>query len=272
MANPISTSAYISDHSTAVIRAHSWRTAQNSCAYLIRHLAPTAHILDVGCGPGSITIDLAKLVPEGHVTGIEYTSAPLPGALALAAERGVSNVSFKEGDIHRLPFADAVFDVVHAHQVLQHIRDPIRGLREMKRVCKEGGIVAVRESAHIATYPLTPGLGKYGVLYDQVAKAKGGNPHPGGRIHGWAVEAGFERESVECSTGSWCFRTREEREFWGGGFAERCMEGGAFFENVVEGGSATTEEIGEIEGAWREWVKNKDGWCGVLHGEIICKK
>ncbi|TVY31452.1 putative methyltransferase, partial [Lachnellula subtilissima] len=174
MTNPNPTSTYISDHSTAVIRAHSWRTAQNSCVYLIPHLTPTTRILDVGCGPGSITIDLAKIVPQGHVTGIEYTAAPLSGARALAAERGVSNVHFQEGDIHRLPFEDAVFDVVHAHQVLQHISDPVLGLREMRRVCKEGGIVAVRESAYMRMYPLTPGLEKYGVLYDEVAKAKGG--------------------------------------------------------------------------------------------------
>lgn len=272
MANPAPNSAYISDHSPAVIRFHSMRTAQNSCAYLIPHLTPTTRILDVGYGPGSITVDLAKLVPQGHITGIEYTSAPLPGALALAAERGVTNVSFQEGDIHRLPFADAVFDVVHAHQVLQHIRDPVLGLREMRRVCKAGGIIAVRESVYIGMYPSTPGLEKYMVLYDEVARANGGNPHPGAGLHGWAVEAGFERESVQCSTSSWCYRTRDEREFWGDGIAERCKEGGAFFGNVVEGGFATIDEMGEIEAAWREWVRNEDGWCGILHGEIICRK
>ena len=265
-------SAYISDHSTAVIRAHGWRTAQNSCAYLLPHLSPTNRILDVGCGPGSITTDLANLVPRGHVTGIEYTFAPLPGARALAAERGVMNVSFQEGDIHNLPFEDGAFDVVHAHQVLQHISDPVLGLREMRRVCKDGGIVAVRESAYIAPYPSTPGLEKYRELYDKVAKSKGGNPHPGARIHVWAKEAGFEGERVECSTGSWCYSTKEERGFWGGGFAGRCKEGGAFFENAVKGGFASKSEMGEIEGAWREWVRNEEGWCGVLHGEIVCRK
>jgi len=230
------------------------------------------NILDVGCGPGSITVDLAKLVPQGHVTGIEYTSAPLPGARALAAEKGVENVSFQEGDIHLLPFEDNSFDIIHAHQVLQHISDPVLGLKEMRRVCKPGGIVAARESAHLAPYPLTPGFEKGKELYDRVAKAKGGNPHPGAKIHVWAKEAGFNGEDVKCSTGSWCYRTKEEREFWGGAFVERYKEGGVFFENAVKGGFAVKEEMEEIEGAWREWIADENGWFAVLHGEIVCRK
>lgn len=128
----------------------------------------------------------------------------------------------------------------------------------------------MRESAQLTIYPETETLKRWRKLYDEVARAKGGNPHSGARIHVWAKQAGFE--SVKCSAGSWCFRTEEERRVWGGGFAERCGEGGAFFENAVGGGFAGREEVEGMERAFREWVVDEDGWFGVLHGEIICRK
>ncbi|KAF5014446.1 hypothetical protein F66182_14572, partial [Fusarium sp. NRRL 66182] len=126
--------AYTNDHSDSVIRTHSWRDATNSASYLLPHLQPHMSILDVGCGPGSITIDLARKVPLGQVIGIEYVSDPLDGARSLATTEGVSNVSFQIGDIHNLPFPENTFDVVHAHQVLQHIADPVQAFKEMRRV------------------------------------------------------------------------------------------------------------------------------------------
>lgn len=267
----MATQAYMSDHSPAVIRTHAWRTAQNSIAYLLPHLTPSMKILDVGCGPGSITIDLAELIPQGHITGIEYTSSPLPAARELAAQRRVSNVTFQEGDVQKLNFEDNTFDVVHAHQVLQHIADPIQGLKEMRRVCKPGGLVAVRESASMTCYPELAGLAKWRDLYYNIAKERGTNPHPGARIHVWARKAGFRGQDVKCSTGSWCFETREEREFWGGNFAERALKG-AFHDHAVEGGHATEEDMREMSRVWREWVEDEEGWFGVLHGEILCTK
>lgn len=138
---------YTTDHSSAVLRTHSWRDSSNSALYLLPHLKPDFHILDVGCGPGSITVDLAKHVEDGHVTGIENVPDPLDGARGFAKAKGISNVDFRVGDIHDIPFPDDSFDVVHAHQVLQHIAEPVRALQEMRRVVKKGGIVAVRESS-----------------------------------------------------------------------------------------------------------------------------
>ena len=94
-------------------------------------------ILDVGCGPGFITIDLARLVPQSHVTGIEYAPDPLEQARSLASAQKITNVSFQTGDIRSLEFPDDTFDIVHAHQVLQHVADPVRAFREMRR--GEGG-------------------------------------------------------------------------------------------------------------------------------------
>ncbi|KAF9536357.1 hypothetical protein EC957_011277, partial [Mortierella hygrophila] len=201
-------------------------------------------ILDVGCGPGSISVDLAKLVPKGCVVGIEYTLEPLKAAQAFATQQGVTNVDFHVGDIHALDFPDDTFDIVHAHQVLQHVADPIQALREMKRVAKPGGVVAVRESAVPTWYPELPGLQTFWDLQMRMARLKGSNPHPGKYIHIWAREAGFERSEITCSAGTWCFSTPEERAYWGGSMEERTLSS-AFATIALESNLATEEELKE---------------------------
>ena len=139
---PSSSDTYLHGHHDSVLRSHRWRTAENSAGYLLPRLAPDARVLDVGCGPGTITADLAALVPGGYVTGIDAAGDVLAQARQEAERRGQRNVTFDTGDVYRLDFADGTFDVVHAHQVLQHLTDPVAALREMRRVCRPGGLVA----------------------------------------------------------------------------------------------------------------------------------
>ncbi|OBT45542.1 hypothetical protein VE00_05059 [Pseudogymnoascus sp. WSF 3629] len=261
-------SIYTTDHASSVLQTHKWRTVANSAAYLLPYLKPGMTILDVGCGPGSISIDLARLVPGSHVTGIDVDD-PLKEARASAAAIGVTNVEFKVGDIHALDFPDASFDVVHAHQVLQHISDPVLALREMRRVAKPGGIVAARESASMAWFPESEGIAAWRDLAGRVSRAEGGNPHPGSGIHSWARAAGFEKSQVKCSTGSWCFSTDEERAYWGGSMAERALSSG-FAKIAIDGGYATMEELKDISKSWLDFVDDDLAWFGLLHGEIVC--
>src|ERR1700728_1048568 len=135
---------YTHGHHESVLRSHKWRTAENSAAYLLPHLAADATILDVGCGPGTITADLADRVPQGHVTGIDAAQEVIEQARAAAGDRG--NLDFATGDVYALDYPDGAFDVVHAHQVLQHLGDPVRALREMGRVTRPGGLVAARRA------------------------------------------------------------------------------------------------------------------------------
>lgn len=260
---PNNESVYTTDHSASVLRTHGWRTAANSAAYLVPHLRPGMAVLDVGCGPGSITVDLARLVgPGGHVTGVDQAADPLDEARSLASKRGVGNVSFRVGDVHALPFADDSFDAVHAHQVLQHVADAEGALGEMRRVAKPGGLVACRESA---------GLEAWLRLATRMGTDKGGNPHPEARIHVWAEKAGFARESITKSAGAWCFSSDEEREYWGGSMRERAESSG-WAEMALEKGYATREELDGVARGWDAFRKDPDAWFGMLHGEIICRK
>ncbi|KAJ5172967.1 methyltransferase-UbiE family protein [Penicillium capsulatum] len=262
---------YTNDHSDSVLRTHSWRNVSNSAAYLLPHLKPHMSILDVGCGPGSITVDLAKKVPAGHVVGVEYVSDPLDGARALATSEGVSNVSFQVGDIHELPFPDNQFDVVHAHQVLQHIADPVQALKEMRRVVKPGGIVAVRESTSITVYPELEGLMAWEDLGERMRRAKGNQTKAGSCLHVWAKKAGFPVENINKSAGTWCFSTPDERQYWGGAMEARARSSG-FAKSAIQDGFASQEDLEKMALAWRAFVEDEDGWIGLLHGQILCWK
>ncbi|GAB7029986.1 class I SAM-dependent methyltransferase [Streptomyces sp. NPDC021749] len=269
---PQESAVYTHGHHESVLRSHTWRTAANSAGYLLDSLKPHMQVLDIGCGPGTITADLAALVPDGQVTGLERAPEVLDQARATAAARGVDNVRFVVGDVHALDFPDDTFCVVHAHQVLQHVGDPVQALREMRRVTRPGGIVAVRDADYSAMtwYPEVPGMTDWQQLYLRVARANGGEPDAGRRLHAWARQAGFAPEAVTATTGTWCFRTPEERSWWSGLWADRTVSS-AYARNAVDGGHATEAELRRIAEAWRAWGAEEDGWFGILHGEILCR-
>ncbi|MFD8147395.1 methyltransferase domain-containing protein [Streptomyces sp. NPDC059708] len=272
MSDAHETAVYTHGHHESVLRSHRWRTAANSAAYLIGELRPGMRVLDVGCGPGTITADLAERVaPGGRVTAVDAAQDVLDQAAAHAAERGLEGaVDFAVADVHALEFEDDTFDVVHAHQVLQHVGDPVRALREMRRVCRPGGIVAVRDADYAAMtwYPATPGLEDWLDLYQRVARANGGEPDAGRRLLSWARAAGFT--DVRASATSWCYATAEEVAWWSGLWADRTTAS-SYAEAAVGGKHATEGELAAVAAAWREWGAEPDAWFSVLNGELLCR-
>ena len=267
MAAPRETATYTHGHHESVLRSHTWRTADNSAAYLLPALRPGMSLLDVGCGPGTISADLAQIVAPGRVVAVDRAPAIVTQAQAYATGRGV-DMEFAVADVNALQFADATFDVVHAHQVLQHVGDPVQALREMRRVCKPGGIVAARDSDYAAMtwFPLTPGLDQWLDLYHRVARAAGGEPDAGRRLRSWAQAAGFP--AVTSTAGAWCYSAAEERSWWSELWADRTTTS-SYAARAIEGGHATAYELASIAEAWRTWGARDDAWFAVLHGEIL---
>ncbi|MBQ0922603.1 methyltransferase domain-containing protein [Saccharopolyspora endophytica] len=260
---------YTHGHHESVLRSHRWRTAENSAAYLLGDLRPGAQVLDVGCGPGTITLDFAERVAPGEVLGIDNVEAPLAISRAAAAERGVDNARFEVADVYRLPHADDTFDVVHAHQVLQHLTDPVAALREMRRVCKPGGVVAARDADYggMRWSPDQPGMDRWLELYRAVARSNDAYPDGGKFLKTWALQAGFS--DVECTASAWCFATPEERAWWGDLWADRIRQS-SFADQAITRGLTTREELESLAQAWHAWRDAETGWFAVLNGEIRC--
>ncbi len=252
-----------------MLRSHRWRTAENSAAYLIARLSPGANILDVGCGPGTITADLAVLAAPGRVVGVDAAAGVLAEAQTAAERQGVTNVSFEVGDVYRLAFGNDSFDVVHAHQLLQHVSDPAAALTEMQRVCRRGGVVAARDSDYggMIWYPDYGDLAEWLALYRRVARAIGGEPDAGRRLLSWARAAGFA--SIEASASAWCYTSPQDRSWWGRLWADR-LTASSFGDRAVELGLASRPDLGRLANAWLRWADNEDGWFLVPHGEILC--
>lgn len=261
---------YTHGHHESVLRSHRRRTADDSAGYLLPHLKAGLSLLDIGCGPGTITVDLAARIVPGSVTAVELTDDALNLARAEAHRRNASNISFVTSDVHALDFPDNTFDVVHAHQVLQHVADPVQALREMRRVCVPGGVVAARDAdyAGFVWFPRIPQLDRWLTLYDTAARANGGEPDAGRRLLSWAQQAGFD--DITPTAGMWCYATRETREWWGGMWADRILHSD-LARQLTDSGLATTGELEEISAAWRTWAAAPDGWLGIPNGEILCR-
>ncbi len=260
--------SYTHGHHESVLRSHSVRDISNSAEYLRPHLTAQTRLLDVGAGPGSITVDFASVV--ARVTATEIDEGALSLSRDLAASRGVSNVDFAVQDVHALSFADDSFDVVHAHQVLQHVEDPVQALREMRRVTVPGGVVAARDAdyAGFLWFPLAPELDRWLDLYRRAARANGGEPDAGRRLLSWARAAGFEHVTATAST--WCYATPDDRGWWGGMWADRILES-ALTRQLLDSGMASHDDLQGISDAWRRWADADDGWFLVPHGEIIAR-
>ena len=262
--------AYGQGHAESVVRSQHWRDVTNSAAYLAPHLGKGVGVLDVGCGPGTITVDIAARVAPGRVVGIDPSADVLDQARANAQRAGVDNTRFATGDVYALDAESDTYDVAHAHQVLLHLTDPPAALREMMRVVRPGGVVAVRDCdyAGMLWYPEDARLGRWQEIYRAVGRGNGAEPDAGRRLLAWANAAGAE--DITPSASIWCHATPAERAWWGGMWADRILYS-RIAEQATDGGHATRAELEEISTAWSEWVEHPDAWFAIPHGEILIR-
>ncbi len=265
--HPPAAATYTHGHHESVLASHRWRTIANSAAYLEPHLIAGRSLLDVGCGPGTITAEFAERLAPGRVVGLDAATDAIAAAESHAAKVG-SAATFVQGDAFALPFDDGAFDITHTHQTLQHVGDPVAMLREMARVTAPGGTIAAREVDYAVTswYPLLPGLALWLDLYLRVHRGNGGEPNAGRHLKAWAHEAGLY--SVETTATVWLFSDEAERAWWGGAWAERVLHS-SFARDALDGGHATPVELQQISEAWRAWAQHDDAMLTMTHVEVI---
>ncbi|KPM57099.1 SAM-dependent methyltransferase [Frankia sp. CcI49] len=269
MTTPANT--YTHGHHESVLRSHRWRTAENSAAYLLPALRPGMTLLDIGAGPGTITVDLAERVAPGQVTAVEISESVLELARAEAARRGgtaAGGIVFAVADVHSLQFDDDSFDVVHAHQVLQHVADPVLALREMRRVCRPGGLVAARDGSYsdFVWTPRPPELDEWLDVYLRTARANGGEPDAGRHLAQWARDAGFTE--VAATNDDWVYESEADRRWWGQMWAERILRSD-MASQALAGGFASQADLERISRAWSAWAATPGASITIPNGEIL---
>lgn len=129
---------------------HQAHSAQESFDFIrdAARLDGTQSILDAGCGPGLVCCSLAPHCRE--ITGVDVTRAMIEEAVRRAAEIGLNNTRFIEGDIAALPFAEGAFDVAVSRYVFHHLENPLTVLREMARVTRSGGRIVICDASPAA--------------------------------------------------------------------------------------------------------------------------
>lgn len=240
------------------------RTASRELAFLLPHLGPGMAVLDCGCGPGSITVGLAEIVAPGQVIGLDIEPRQLETARRLAQQRGLSNLRFEQGSVYELPFPDASFDVAVAHFVLEHVSDPLRALREIRRVLRPGGVAAIKDPYYPAfTFrPQTDELRRFGELAEKVRKHNGASDTYAVDLRAYLLEAGFERTEATAALGNmaggaqsaWILQMMLQNQ----------VREPAFRDTVLEQGWATAAELDTISAAAPELVERADLFGFVL--------
>lgn len=259
---------YTHGHQESVVRAHAARTIENSASYLADRLVPGIALLDVGCGPGSITAEFAaRVAPGGTVLGIDNSAQVIDRAQSVYGDSGAT---FATMDLYALDVADDSYDIAHAHQVLQHVSDPVAALCEMTRVVRPGGIIAVRDADYAGMHwaPHSPQLDLWQSIYRQVAKANDAEPDAGRFLTKWARQAGLT--DVIPTVDAWLFASPDRRQWWGSTWADRVVSS-SLAEQAIELGLATPADLQSIADGWRAWINEPDGWFVCPHGELICR-
>ena len=251
---------------TAVTSLYGERTAATSCAYLRPYIKEDSNILDVGCGPGVITADLAKIASKGKTIGVDNNAGIIKEAAAAFPPSAVPNLTYTLGDASTLEaFADNSFDIVHAHALFVHVPDAVPVLKQFYRVCKPGGIVAIRESNPVSVLSLKPDVPAIRQYWDRamaIMAKMGGHPDAGRKLEGWAKEAGLGSDGGKIVTSS-------SPQFQPSHLVRTT---GAPAEQAIQYGMATKEEMEEWRKGWEEWEAAEGHEWIFETGEILCWK
>ncbi len=172
----------------------SRRTVESHAAFFLPRLQAGMRLLDCGCGPGGITIGLARRVSPGEVVGVDVGGEQLERARERASAANV-RATFREASVYSLPFPEAHFDAVFSHALVEHLAEPIKALAEVGRVLKPGGCVGLRSPdwAGFVLHPWSEKLARALAEYQAVQQANGGDVFAGRKLAAWLRQAQFAR-------------------------------------------------------------------------------
>ncbi|KAJ9137634.1 Methyltransferase [Coniochaeta hoffmannii] len=283
---------YTQGYSASTVSNHAIRTVDTDAAFVLPHIKPSDKILDIGCGPGSITAGFTRYATEGSVIGVDLSDEVLDMARASVAGGGGDSgsqssrggaISFVKADVLAgLPFPDDEFDIVFASQLFPHLPGDtsLRAMQEMRRVLKPGGILATRDAAEVHWYPARLGLDR--TMTQRILRGVGSQNFPGGGLPALARKAGFDVDAdgtgpevagrkMKIGLGTTVNFGKEARARFANGFLGRLDEGDQYRKSWLEAG-ITESEIEESRAALTEWKATEDAWYLGVHSEILAWK
>ena len=247
------------------------RSVESHAFHLLPHLKPGMRVLDFGCGPGTLSVGLAKAVEPGEMHGIDMEASQIELARSAAQAGGHDNATFHVGNALELPFDDDYFDAAHCHTVLMHVPDTQSLLTEVKRVLKPGGIISGRELVGKSCF-LEPNREEFDTawrVFLSLLSANGGHPDMGKELKNAFLEAGFTGIHATFSFDS--FGSAEDVAFL------HSFIGGWFFmpqvvAAAIQYGLATQQLFDEVRVALDEWSEEAGAVGGLGFGECVATK
>ena len=229
------------------------RTLESHGRFFVPFLSANHDVLDLGCGPGTISVDIARLVAPGKVAGIDSSESQVVQARKLAEEAGVSNVDFHVGSCYELPFVNQSFDRIFCHALMEHLADPVAALKEAFHKLKKDGMIGVcsPDSDGWLLSPSSAELEAAVTAYADLQQANGGNLRIGKNLGVLLQDAGFT--DIHLTARYECYPSLE---FIGEYFAIQLAQNG--FDR-----HATT---------LREWAKDSTGMFAQAWVSAVAKK
>ena len=261
---------YTHGHHESVVQSHARRRAEVEAWFLLPELRTGMRLLDVGCGPGTVTVGLARAVSPGTVIGIDLSTDVLEFARSHAASEAVGNVSFAVGDVYQLDFDDGALDCVYANQLLQHLTDPVRALRELRRVLRPDGILAVRD-ADYATMCASPKFSEFedwNRLYHEVAYRNEAEPDAGRELTKWVRAAGFGEYELHPNV---VVLDGEEARIWGRTWSQRILHS-EVGSQALEYGLAEQADLDRISAGWTRFAEAEEPFFMFTQIAILARR
>jgi SAM-dependent methyltransferase len=209
-------------------------------AFILPYLKSGMRVLDCGCGPGTITRDIARQVDPGMAIGLDFNVDQVAVATRAALSENVANAEFRHGSAYALPFEDRSFDVVFSHALLEHLKEPVRAAAEFRRVLKPGGVLGVctPDWGGFLLAPPSETLLLAFEAYKQLQNRNGGDVYCGHKLGMYVEAAGFENVVM---------RSRYEN------YDPLTVIGDFLAVNHDEAGDAKNAAT------WREWARRPGG-------------
>lgn len=262
---------YTMGYSEEILKTQLRATAENSAEFLLPYLRPGLRLLDFGCGPGAISVGLAKAVAPGEMHGVDMAEPQIEMARSLAASQSQDNAIFHVGDVTDLKFEDGFFDVAHCRNVLMHVPDTAAVLSEVKRVLKPGGILACREMIceSAFTHPDFGIMRRSWEMFEDLVRADDGHPQMGKEMKGHILEAGFVDIRMNASFS--LYSTPEEIASIYRLISQWLLAPEAS-EAAIKYGASSSKLVKDLKVAYDQWKEHPGALFTFAYGEAIAKR